>query len=260
MVRMKTIGALAALSLALACGGRGSGDGTNGTGEEELVLRSYAAPGRAHELEEPIRRLLLLKERQVGTVQVGPGDQLLVLAPRSVHEGLAELIANQADAGGATAPSSVLMTYWFVAAQPAARKVQRAEELKEIQPVLDEIEDAQGPQDFRLIEGVRLRQAEGNGGGATTPKVEIRQRISVSDGNVVAWIRADPVGPNLIDTTVNLRAGQFLVLGQLGLDRRLDPFVRPAASPRGLGIHPEDARPTDTALYLIVRAEVDQLS
>jgi hypothetical protein len=251
MVRTKTIGVLAALSLALACGGRSAGNGTSGAGEEELVLRSYAAPGRAHELEEPIRRVLRLGDHPVGSVQVGPGDQLLVLAPRSVHDGLAELIASQTDAGGATAPSSVLMAYWFVAAQPAAQEVQRAEELKEIKPVLDEVEDTQGRQDFRLIEGVRLRQAEGTGGGATAPRVAIRQRISVSDGSVVAWIRirTDPVGPVLIETTVNLRAGQFLVLGQLGLDRKLDPFPRPAAH-----------RPVQTALYVIVHAEVDHPS
>jgi hypothetical protein len=260
MVRTKTIGVLAALSLALACGGRSAGNGTSGAGEEELVLRSYAAPGRAHELEEPIRRVLMLKERQVGTVQVGPGDQLLVLAPRSVHDGLAELIASQTDAGGTTAPSSVLMTYWFVAAQPATRESRRAEELKEVEPVLNEIEEAQGPQDFRLIEAARLRQAEGTGGGATTPKVEIRQRISVSDGNVVAWIRADPVGPNLIDSTVNLQAGQFLVLGQLGLDKDLDPFFWPAGPPRGREAQAWRNRPAETALYVIVRAEVDQPS
>ena len=256
MVRTKIIGMLAALSLALGCGGgQGSSDGA---GEEELVLRSYAAPGRAKDLQRALGRMLTLGERRVGSVQVGPDDQLLVLAPRSVHEGLADLIEAQSDAGDAATPSSVAMTYWFVAARTAEKDADRADVLKEVKPILDEIVGVQGPQAFLLIERLELRQAGGGISYATTPKVKIMQDVSVSDENFVGWVETDFVGPNRIRTTIKLRADQFLVLGQLALDKNIDPFYSRAGPPRGRDV--VRARPAETTLLVILRAETDQHS
>ena len=105
-----------------------------------------------------------------------------------------------------------------------------------------------------------MRNVMGSIAQATTPKVKIQQEVLVSDGGFEAWIEADHVGPNHIKTKVNLRAGQFLILGQQALDRTLDPFFWPAGPPRGRDAHAWQNRPAETFLYVILRAEIDRVS
>lgn len=229
-----------------ACGGSGS-DGA--APKEDLVLRGYPAPGRAEELASAIGYLLRLGEQRVGSARVGPADQVLVLAPRSVHEGIEELVREQPSPTEAPArPSSVSMTYWFVGARPGADAAPRAPALKEIEPALTEVTRLQGPHEFRLIERLQLRQLPGGGDySADSPNLKVLQSVSLSRGEIVAWVRAVPAGRNEIKTQVKLRSGQLMVLAQVGLDEAIDPFPRKSRTPAGF----------DRALYLVIRADVD---
>jgi hypothetical protein len=244
MVRVRIVGVLAAVLLALGCGGQPSDDG----GQNELVLRGYSTPGRAEAWDEAISRILFNAapgEQRIGSVEVGPDGRLLVLAPRSVHEGLAELIESRSEAAAADAPSSVVTTYWFVAGHPSHAPPKRGDQLRNVASALDEIEKVQGPQEFRLIERLVLRQAEGVRSSARSPLIHVLQEVTTSDGRFVADVQVDPSGPTSINTTVNVRADQLLVLAQLGLDETLDPWA-------GQG-----TRHGDTTLYVILRAQAD---
>jgi hypothetical protein len=240
---------LAGLTLT-ACGGWGRQAEPR---EEELVLRGYAAPGQAESLAEAIARLLILGERRVGTARVGPGEQLLVLAPRSVHGNIGELIRAASESKApAEQPASIAMTYWFVAGRPVAQPVPAPRGLEEIEVALDEIAGAQGPHEFRLIERLQLRQAPTpRTSTAQSPNLSLRQDVSFSGGHVVAGIHTSS-GRNRIETTVELRPAQLLVLGQVALDPALDPFRLRSGRPPG-----ESASAGEKALYLVIRADVD---
>jgi len=253
MSRLAGLGLLAALSLAVGCGAAQSkGD----AGDKDLVLRAYPARGQAEQLARAIGPLLILGEQRVGSARVGPDGQLLILAPRSVQEGVAQLIEAQSSSGEPGSPSSVVTTYWFLAARAGGPEVERAGLLHEIGPVLDEIDSAQGPQDYRLIERLELRQTEGFPSEAVSPKVRIEQEVeSVSGGRITARVRAHLTNADRVETVVNLRAGQYLVLGQLALDPSLDPFLLPTGPPRGRDLLAAQRRPAETALYIILRGD-----
>lgn len=243
----------ATLALAgVALAGCGRSPAATDPGSEELVLRGYPAPGHAESLAELIGRLLSVGDRRVGEVRVGPGDQLLLLAPRSVHENVAELVRAASEASATRRPASVAMTYWLVAARPVPEPIAPPANLSEIGAVLDQITQAQGPHEFGLIERMQLRQIpDGQAARATSPALQLGQRVSISDDDIVAIINAEPPGQDMIRTTVRLRPSQLLVLAQVGLDFGLSPFPgeRPSRTAGRAAF--------EKALYLVIRADVD---
>ena len=262
MVRIRSIGVLAALTLTLACGGSGS---EGGAGQEELVLRSYAAPGQAQKLADVLNELMVFgsgdNRRRVGNARVAPGDQVLVLAPTSVLRGLAEVIEAQLDGRAEAPPTQIATTYWFVAGRSVKGDGERPGELDEIRAALDEIDRVQGPQEYRLIERMELRQAEGFRSQAHGSRGEVRQKVaSASGGHVMAEIGITFGGrpqKARIDSVLNLRTDQFLVLSQVALDRDFDPFREPRVARNPDQALAARVRPAETALYVIVRAKID---
>jgi hypothetical protein len=131
--------------------------------------------------------------------------------------------------------------------------------LKEIEPALDEITRVQGPHEFRLIERMQLRETPRSNQrpGARSHRVVLHQMVSISDGDIVAWVKAE-AGHFEIDTTIRLHPEQLLVLAQVALDPRQDPF--PPSGPAGAA-PPRAAAPpapaAENALYLVIRADVD---
>lgn len=247
---MRTISVVLAVATLTSCGGREPGGEPNA---DELVLRGYAAPGASKELTEALRRLLSIGDRRVGEVREGPGEQVLLLAPRSVHEGFESVIRTAAEAGSAADPPSVMVTYWFIAARPVSGGERGpGTGLGEVQPALEGIESVEGPQEFRLIDRMQVRQLpDGGSSRAHSARFDLSQRIAVSGGDVVATIRtvADPRGDYRMETVLKLRSGQVVVLGQTGLDHALDPFPREG--------DPDDRRSLDRSLFLVIRADVD---
>lgn len=220
-------------------------------GDEALVLRSYAAPGRAREIADVLNGLMRFAEgdtqRRVGNARVAPGDQVLVLAPDSVHQGLAEVIAAQLNKQAQVTPAEITVTYWFVAARPVQGELRLGARLEELRSVLEDLAEAEGAQDFSLYERIDLRQASGNRTSMKSPKVLIYQNASVSGDSVVLSVDAQLGGGdrgNRIDTLLNLQDGQYLVLGQSSLGAR----------------RAGESLPDDTTLYTIVRAQSPSLS
>ena len=192
-------------------------------GSEALVLRSYAAPGRAQELADALNQLMDFgdSENDVGRARVAPGDQVLVLAPASVHEGLAEVIAARLEGRGEGHPAEVAMSYWFVAARPIPGEPRYGKGLDEVRSVLQDLVTVEGPQEFTLYEHVVLRQASGYRSDVKSPRAHIYQTASVSGRDVIVDLIAElPSSRNRFRTVLTLQDGQILVLGQSGLNAR----------------------------------------
>lgn len=213
-------------------------------GPEPLVLRSYAAPGRAQELADILNKLMVLYEgdnqRRVGNARVAPGEQVLVLAPASVQEGLAEVIAAQLEGSAEVPPAQIAMSYWFVAARPVQGEPQYGSRLEEVRPVLEDLAEVDGAQEFSLYERIDLRQASGLRTRTESPKATIHQNASLSGRSVVVTLTAElSRGGNRVVTGLNLENGQFLVLGQASLDTQ----------------QPGLSSLEGSTLYIIVRAQ-----
>jgi hypothetical protein len=210
--------------------------------DEGLVLRSYPAGGQAEELERSLDELLRVGQTPIGTATARPDGQVLVLAPSSVHRGLASAI--EARLRSKAGPTEIVTTYWLVTARPTVNGKERPARLGAIGPVLDEIVAADGPQDFSLFERLELRQANGGTAEATSPLGEIKQRASVSEGRVILWLRARFPPENHFETTLNLADGQFVVVGQATKYTRDQP---PSAT-------------EGATLYMIVQAQASSAS
>ena len=160
--------------------------------------------------------------RFVGQARVAPGEQVLVLAPSSVHEGLGEVIEAQLQGTAEAVSRQIVTTYWFVAGRSIKGEAERPDELDEVRGALDEVDRVQGPQEYRLIERMELRQAEGFWGNAHGSRGEVRQRVaSASGGHIMAEIGLTFGGrpqKARVDSVLNLRTDQFLVLSQVALD------------------------------------------
>jgi hypothetical protein len=217
-------------------------------GNEALVLRSYAAPGRAQELADVLNQLMVLgvddSRRTIGKARVAPGDQVLVLAPDSVHEGLAEVIQAQLEGKAEAPPAQIAMSYWFVAARPVQDEPRYGSRLEEVRPVLEDLAEVDGAQEFSLYERIDLRQASGLRTRAESPKATIHQNASLSGRSVVVTLTAElSRGGNRLVTGLNLESGQFLVLGQASLDTQ----------------QPGLSSLEGSTLYIIVRAQAPSL-
>jgi len=185
---------------------------------EEMVLQSYSGGDQAEELAGKLSSMLRMGENRIGTASATSDGQVLVLAPRSVQAGLAQAIEAAQRDRGSDRPREIVTTYWLVTGNPAATGAKRDERLDAVRPALDQVEGADGPQDFRLFERIELRQANGARADTVSPKARIEQRASVSEGRIILWVRSRGGQPGPLDrsleTTLNLEDGQLVVVGQ----------------------------------------------
>jgi len=249
------LGILAALLIAVACvRDRGSsGD------PEEVELRSYTVPegfDRA-EWRDMLRGALALGDRKIGGVRVGPGNTLVVTAPRGVQAGIAELLKELESRGPVArpGPGSVSVNYWVLVGRPLASGDPgspvrigsgRRNILEKLSPVMDQIASAQGPMEFHLLEQLRLtsiddsREAEMRG-----RYVQLSQRVMKDDsGQRLADISISMSAHNL-ESRVKIEPGKFVILGQTALN------VNGGVVPSGLD------QADDLMLYYVISADTD---
>lgn len=222
----------------------GCGSGNSGTeGEKPLVLRSYEiAPELGTELSTILNGVLDRGEETppVGRVELGPGGQLIVAAPEDIHQGIEKMLDDIKNAMPEP-PPMITTTYWIMAGSPAEETIWPSR-LEELGLALGSIASADGPTDFTLLEKAQLHSLSGEKGMAVTRLFRIEQRATSREGQIFASLRLTPrsIGGGDIDTRVNLRPDQLLVLGQ-------------SALPKQRGGQDD----TDSSLYIIVRARVE---
>ncbi|HEY3450502.1 MAG TPA: hypothetical protein VGK67_29370 [Myxococcales bacterium] len=187
----------------------------------EMVLQIYDVPqGSAGDLRQALARVLDTPkdspELPTGHVTVTPDGRVLVLAPEKVQTGV-RAIVEQVSKRPAQPPVRIDMNYWFVLGKqvPAGDKTELPVELGEIKPALDELVRTQGPMQFRKLEHLRMSTIAGENGRVDSGRISARQDVSTTSGVVLARVSLN-TGPRSIDTTVQLRPEQLVVLGQTG--------------------------------------------
>ena len=183
----------------------------------EMQLQVYDVPqGTARDLRGALNGALgNVKETAdtaLGRASLAPDGRLIVLAPERIQMGVAALV-DQAGKRPSTLPVPVDLTYWFVVGKRGAASV--APGLEEIKPALDEIAKAQGPMQFRQLEQLKLSTVTGDVGTVFGDVAHVKQEIAYSPGAVMARVSLS-VGGKSVETTLQARPHQLIVLGQSG--------------------------------------------
>jgi hypothetical protein len=187
-----------------------------------MVLRTYAAPrNRGDDLAKSLQRVLIVGEERHGSVQQLDDGRLLVVAPTSVQDGVAELCHASETSPVPSAPATVELSYWVVLAEPAETADASALP-RSLAPAMDEIVHRNGPHRFELLDTTRIASiphawAQSNGANA-----KFTQTTSLFEDELLADIAIDMHGAEF-NTRVALRPGELAVIGQ--------STQRPSANP-----------------------------
>ena len=209
-----------------AAGAEATPTAQESAGEESdaMVMRTYAVtPAESQRIKAVLRSLLQETEHGAGHGRVeDAGDgRLVVVAPPSIHEGVAELV-EQVRSGDAASPGeTVEVTYWFVAGTPG-----KTTELKahpSIAPALQEIVEHEGPMAFEVLETASVAGLLDERAHASGDKFRVSQTVSRSDERFLANLQVNGAmnfraGLGLsLETRVAVEPGKLVVVGQSGL-------------------------------------------
>jgi hypothetical protein len=210
----------AGLSASLGCGL--SPEITN-----PMVLRVYDAPkGQAARIRESLKDVLWQVDGKdvghaIGRVDNLPNNQLLVLAPKRVQEGVAKVI-DDATSHPYPDEKTTELRYWLVVGKPNPKAGAPSASTPEIQPALEAIIREGGPQDLSVVQTARVASFTNNEGKVEAAKLKVRQTATSEGATVWASIDIDLAGNNLaqhdskLNTRVRLIPGQTIVIGASG--------------------------------------------
>lgn len=188
--------------------------------DDALVMRTYdVPPAYAAEVAAVINRLLYRGKDAppAGSAQLGPGGRLLVSAPAGIHPGVEKLIEDL-KARAPAPPPSVEVTYWALLGRPA-ETTEAPPGANEIAPALKAIVDADGPLKFELLEKQRVRSLSGEDVQVEGREMRVHHVASARGDAVLARVRIRQERlPGAVDTTVQVPAGELVVLGQSGVE------------------------------------------
>ena len=190
-----------------------------GSGSDALIMRAYDVPqAYAAEIAGVVNRLMWRGQDapRAGNAESGPGGMLLVTAPAGIHPGVEQIVARLKEKPPAP-PSTVEITYWAVSAKRSDAAI-IAPALTEIDPAIQALIKAEGPQTFSLLEKQRMHSLSGDDAKVLGNFFEIGQVASAREGKIVAQlkIRAHEAKASL-ETKVQLPQDDLLILGQSGI-------------------------------------------
>jgi hypothetical protein len=204
---------------ALALGACAPSPAPSSPEKPEMQLRFYEVPpSAARDLRNALNSALEGGKEskdavEYGRASVAPDGRLMLLAPERMQQSVATMMEQVAKHPNVP-PTRIDMSYWFVAGKHGTGETPA--ELAELKPALDEIVRAQGPTQFRELEKLKLSSLSGGDSGSVHgASVDARQRLTMAQGMVLAELRLSRGSLNL-DTTVHIKPGQLLVLGQSG--------------------------------------------
>lgn len=197
---------------------------------DAMLLRVHVVPpARADDIRVALANSLSMGEGQVPLGRVsttGTPGQLLVLAPESVQDDIDQAIAALgADAPPPAAPASVVLDLWSVDAVPGEGADDPT--LAPIASALDAARGSLGAVRFEHQHALSIvARGDGSSFGATTPGKPIAPDFGASPFQVRGNLRAtqDGVTARLVlekpsvETTIDLRFGETLVLAQVAVD------------------------------------------
>lgn len=219
---------------------------------QQLVTYSVE-PALSPQVQGVLRRLLRPgSEDARGTISEAPGGHIAVLAPASVHEGVAAMIATlQAEAGEQAPPANLRFTYWLVQGSPVEEPVPLRAALAPLQETLAAVSRWDGVQDFKLVGHSTLTSLDSDRGASHSERLRVSQVASLdpATGHILADVdleleREGARGPSpRLETRVQLQPGQTLVLSTLDAPGATQGT---AGAPLPGGAH----------LYVVVRADL----
>lgn len=223
------LGLLVAIALSAAC------LGLSGSSEdpEAVELRTYTVPEGfdRNEWYSVLNNTLITGDTRIGNVTPGPSNTLVVTAPRSVHDGIEDLLEELKSRGPEPRPEpgSVSVNYWVLVSRPIATggsvsPVRIASDQKDrlgrIEPVLDQIVSVQGPMEFHLLEQLQLTSVDTHEHSEIRGRsVEISQTVmSPMPGERIADVKIRMFGKrgtiHNLASRIKLERDKYVVLGQ----------------------------------------------
>lgn len=199
------------------------------SGDAEHVMRTYQVPP-GH--QKSVARLLEATSYPVsatsanGTqtmfVRLHPqftSDGYFVLsAPKGLHAGVEELLSVVAKAKPIAGPPAVRVSYWLVLGYPAD-DLEIDPKLVGITKALEPLTEL-GVKRFELLEGLSLMALDGEEGVVRGRLTTVKHTASTDAGSIELRLSIHAIGGgknnSFVETAVNLKPGQFAVLGQAG--------------------------------------------
>lgn len=232
---------------AVGCGQAPKESGDSG----EMEIRAYNVPEGmdAEQLRSHLAYSLNRGDQKLGIVDAYPDGSLVVTAPASVQAGVETLIEHMRTASPRTTPGpkTIAIDYWIVVGRPVGKAADAKDpqvedrNLMALAPALVQIQTAQGPMTFRLLDKLRLTGGSSQVNGRFT---SVEQQVStLGSGGWIADIRIDLQGHS-IRTRVNLEPGKLIVLGETGLSAQMFPVLK-ATNDENL------------MLYYVISADID---
>ena len=208
--------AVALLALA-ACNNPPLAPAPGAADKPPIQLQVYDVPaGTVREMRSALNGVLGNKENSetaLGRVSVTPDGRLMVLAPERIQAGVKSMVEQIAKKAG-VAPARVETTFWIVVGKRDG-KGELPPGLVEIKAALDEVAKTQGPMQFRLLELLKLATLSGETGSVRGESGVVKQEMTATNGSVLARFALN-AGPKSVDTSVQMKPGQTLVLAQTG--------------------------------------------
>lgn len=242
-------------SMLAGCDLRRGNPGAEGDPAGRAELRTYdVAPEHQDDLQRVLRQVLGSGETRLGRVTAGPGGTFIVVAPESIQTGIRNMLSN--GFAPSPAPTQVKLTYSLLlgrpvdsGAEPAIYSVSGPRSLRYLEPVMTQLVAAQGSAEFTLLEELQVLSMVQDQGQASGKFARVEQTVTQAGEQMVAYVAVSMLNNQyMFSSQVSLRAEQYLVVGQAGLDgRRFGPAFEP---------FPNSLPGEDLTLYYVVRAEL----
>lgn len=251
-VNLMLVAALVTVLGACHVNGSDAGEGAQAQKEDASTLRSFTLPeDRADQTFELVRDALEFGPRDekgnvvqpVARVVRGPGNEMIVLGPERIQDGVQTLLGQlQSAKMPAEKPKKTIeVTYWLVRGL-SADKTEVPPELESASKALEAVVGDHGPLRFQLVERAFIRAVAGSDGEAKGRYLRLQQQLDVrDDGQIMGWLRFGAQSGEL-NTRVALADGQLLVVGETGSSS--DAFPE-------LGL---ESGTTPATLFYVVRA------
>lgn len=219
---------------------------------QPLKLKVYDVPnGSAEQMRSVLSQVFSQGQNTppLAKVSVAPDGRLLVVAPEPIQEGVEALLKDLGKVAPRTTPT-IEMKYWIVLAKPGAGGP-IPPELQEIAPALQSVSQAQGGLSFEPLESLALRTRGDEDGTVRGRRVKVWQVASANHGGTVNARLSIDAGEltrltSKLETNVELKPDQTLVLGEAGID------VRPGDIPGVKLTNPEEPR----KLFYVVKPTI----
>jgi hypothetical protein len=205
------------------------------------IVRTYeVSPDHADEVRASLNRLLMPKEGEAaGFAQFFGNGLLLVRAPENFHRGIGQLIQRLSEEK-TPARATIRLDYWLVIGRED--KASNADSIPHLAQALTAIDKVDGPRKFQVLDHIGINALTGS-------EVEVKGRIAKAKS--IAVVRNDLVGLKLdiesklgeVQTTTQVKPGEFLVIGQSVLER-------------GFEVGDLKVGDSNSSVYYVLRAEI----